>query len=89
MQLPPDGPGMRAIRGGRISMIFQEPMSSLSPLHTIGDQVGEALRLHRRVTSAEARELTIDMLRLVGFPDGSGLGAPIRSSCRAGCGSVR
>ncbi len=41
---------MRAIRGGRISIIFQEPMSSLSPLHTIGDQVGEALRLHRRVT---------------------------------------
>ena len=61
---------MRAIRGGRISIIFQEPMSSLSPLHTIGDQVSEALRLHRRVTLAEAKELTIEMLRLVGFPDG-------------------
>ena len=61
---------MRAIRGGRISIIFQEPMSSLSPLHTIGDQVSEALRLHRSVTAAEAKELTIDMLRLVGFPDG-------------------
>jgi peptide/nickel transport system ATP-binding protein len=68
--LPADGPQMRAIRGGRISIIFQEPMSSLSPLHTIGDQVGEALRLHRRVASAEAKELTIEMLHLVGFPDG-------------------
>src|SRR5258707_3165319 len=67
--LPADGPAMRAIRGGRISIIFQEPMSSLSPLHTIGDQVSEALRLHRSVTAAPARELTVDMLRLVGFPD--------------------
>src|SRR5690606_4365883 len=50
-------------------IIFQEPMTSLSPLHTVGDQVGEALRLHRQVSSAEARELTRDMLRLVGFPD--------------------
>src|ERR1700757_4485608 len=67
--LPADGPAIRAIRGGRISIIFQEPMSSLSPLHTIGDQVGEALRLHRSVTAPEARELTVGMLRLVGFPD--------------------
>src|SRR5216683_1546718 len=68
-QLPADGPVIRAIRGGQISIIFQEPMSSLSPLHTIGDQVGEALRLHRSGTAAEAKELTLDMLRLVGFPD--------------------
>jgi peptide/nickel transport system ATP-binding protein len=64
-----DGRPMRAIRGGQISIIFQEPMSSLSPLHSIGDQVGEALRLHRGGNAAEAKELTIDMLRLVGFPD--------------------
>ncbi|MGE0257772.1 MAG: dipeptide ABC transporter ATP-binding protein [Alphaproteobacteria bacterium] len=69
--LPADGPRMRAIRGGRISIIFQEPMSSLSPLHTIGDQVGEALRLHRRASAVEAKQLTIEMLRLVGFPDGT------------------
>src|SRR5216683_6845652 len=68
-QLPADGPVIRAIRGGQISIIFQEPMSSLSPLHTIGDQVGEALRLHRSGSAAEAKELTVDMLRLVGFPD--------------------
>jgi len=69
VQLPADGAAMRAIRGGRISIIFQEPMSSLSPLHTIGDQVSEALKLHRAVGAAEAKELTIQMLRLVGFPD--------------------
>jgi peptide/nickel transport system ATP-binding protein len=67
--LPSDGPQLRAIRGGRISIIFQEPMTSLSPLHTIGNQVGEALRLHRTCSAGEARELTADMLRLVGFPD--------------------
>jgi oligopeptide/dipeptide ABC transporter ATP-binding protein len=68
-RLPADGPAMRTIRGGQISIIFQEPMSSLSPLHTIGDQVGEALRQHRSGSAAEAKELTIEMLRLVGFPD--------------------
>jgi len=68
-RLAADGPAMRALRGGSISIVFQEPMSSLSPLHTIGDQVSEALRLHRDVGSREAKELTIDMLRLVGFPD--------------------
>jgi peptide/nickel transport system ATP-binding protein len=68
-KLPSDSAQMRAIRGGRISIIFQEPMTSLSPLHTIGNQVGEALRLHRPVTSAETTELTGEMLRLVGFPD--------------------
>jgi peptide/nickel transport system ATP-binding protein len=68
-QLPSDGPAMRAIRGGRISIIFQEPMTSLSPLHTIGDQVGEALRLHRTVGAREGTELTQEILSHVGFPD--------------------
>ncbi len=68
-KLPRDGAAMRAIRGGRISIIFQEPMTSLSPLHTVGNQVGEALRLHRPVGAARAAELTAEMLRLVGFPD--------------------
>ncbi|MGY8994807.1 MAG: dipeptide ABC transporter ATP-binding protein, partial [Alphaproteobacteria bacterium] len=49
--------------------IFQEPMTSLSPLHTVGDQVSEALLLHRNCSRPEAKELTIEMLRLVGFPD--------------------
>jgi peptide/nickel transport system ATP-binding protein len=64
-----DSKGMRQIRGGRISIIFQEPMTSLSPLHTVGNQVGEALHLHRSVGKAEGRELTLETLRLVGFPD--------------------
>jgi peptide/nickel transport system ATP-binding protein len=68
-KLSSDSAQMRAIRGGRISIIFQEPMTSLSPLHTVGDQVSEALRLHRTVTSAQAEELTEEMLRLVGFPN--------------------
>jgi peptide/nickel transport system ATP-binding protein len=68
-KIPPDSAAYRAIRGGRISIIFQEPMTSLSPLHTVGDQVSEALLLHRQASKAEALELTQDMLRLVGFPD--------------------
>jgi peptide/nickel transport system ATP-binding protein len=67
--LPADGKQMRQIRGGSISIIFQEPMTSLSPLHTVGDQVSEALLLHRNCSRPEAKELTIEMLRLVGFPD--------------------
>jgi peptide/nickel transport system ATP-binding protein len=67
--LSTDGPEMRAIRGGRISIIFQEPMTSLSPIHTIGDQICEALHLHRKAGAPEGRELVTDMLRLVGFPD--------------------
>ena len=68
-KLPSDGEQMRAIRGGRISIIFQEPMTSLSSVHTIGNQVSEALRLHRPESAAQASELTEEMLRLVGFPD--------------------
>jgi len=64
-----DGKKMRQIRGGRISIIFQEPMTSLSPLHTVGDQVSEALFLHRNCSKQEGKELTVDMLRLVGFPN--------------------
>ena len=69
-RLDPRGPQMQAIRGGRISIIFQEPMTALSPLHTIGDQVGETLALHRiAIGRAERRAAVIEMLRLVGFPD--------------------
>ncbi len=63
-----DHPIRRSIRGDRISIIFQEPMSSLSPLHTIGDQIGEALLLHANVDRDTARKRTIDMLDRVGFP---------------------
>ncbi len=59
---------MRRIRGGEISMVFQEPMTSLSPVHTIGSQIIEAITLHQDVTPAEARRQAIDMLAKVGMP---------------------
>jgi len=64
------GKQMRAIRGGIISIIFQEPMTALSPLHTIGNQIGEALALHQTgIGKAERSAAVVEMLRLVGFPD--------------------
>ena len=60
---------VRSIRGNRIAIIFQEPMTSLSPLHTIGDQIGEAAKLHRGMSSAEAKTVTLEMLKLVQFPN--------------------
>ena len=55
------------VRGGLMSMIFQEPMTALSPVHTVGDQVAEAILVHQDVSPAAARRLTIDMLRKVGI----------------------
>ncbi|HHY32614.1 MAG TPA: ABC transporter ATP-binding protein [Firmicutes bacterium] len=59
---------MRHIRGNEISMIFQEPMTSLNPVFTVGDQIMEAIMLHQKVGKKEARKKTIEMLRLVGIP---------------------
>ncbi len=58
-----------ALRGGKISIIFQEPMTSLSPLHTIGNQIGEALELHRDIARNEVQTTVVQMLDLVGFPN--------------------
>jgi len=63
-----DETGMRSIRGNRVSMIFQEPMTSLNPVFTIGNQVGEVFRIHRNASKKEAREKAIEMLRLVKIP---------------------
>jgi len=59
---------MREVRGNRISMIFQEPMTSLNPVFTVGDQIGESLRLHAGLDRHQARERSIEMLRQVGIP---------------------
>ncbi len=67
--LPRDGKQIRDLRGGRIGMTFQEPMSSLSPVHTIGDQIEEALQLHRPQNRKQARAMTESMLEHVGFRD--------------------
>ena len=71
-----DSPQVRAVRGRRISMIFQEPMSAFSPLHTIGNQIGEAVALHnlppglpRSARKAEVRRQTLDLLKSVGMPN--------------------
>lgn len=64
----PEG-DMRSVRGNEISMIFQEPMSSLNPVFTCGYQIREAVLLHQKVDKREAIEKTLDMLGLVGIPD--------------------
>ena len=59
---------LRSVRGNEISMVFQEPMSSLNPVYSIGDQIGEALRLHRGMDARSAREEAVRLLEEVGIP---------------------
>ena len=66
--LAPDGKEMRRIRGEDIALIFQEPMTSFSPVHTIGSQIVETVRLHQGVGKGQARERAVEALRLVGVP---------------------
>jgi len=66
--LDPQSDKIRSIRGAEISMVFQEPMTSLSPVHTIGNQIGEVISLHQKLDPKHAREKAIDMLDRVGMP---------------------
>jgi oligopeptide/dipeptide ABC transporter ATP-binding protein len=66
--LHPQSDEMRYIRGSEIAMVFQEPMTSLSPVHTVGNQISEVIILHQRVSKEEAREKAIEMLAFVGMP---------------------
>jgi len=66
--LHPRGPEIRAIRGCEIAMIFQEPMTSLGPVHTIGNQIMESFLLHQGLDKPEARERTLEILNTVGMP---------------------
>ena len=61
-------PDMRKVRGNRISMIFQEPMTSLNPAYTVGDQISESLRLHQGLSRSAALERSVEMLTAVGIP---------------------
>jgi len=67
-QLAPKSEEMRSIRGNDIAMIFQEPMTSLNPVYTIGNQISEAVVLHQQVSKKEARSRSIEMLERVGIP---------------------
>ena len=67
-QLDPKGRKMRSIRGNNIAMIFQEPMTSLHPFYTLGDQIMESIKLHQGMSKKQAREKAISMLRAVGIP---------------------
>ena len=68
LKMEPNGLEIRSIRGGAISMIFQEPMTSFSPVHTFGNQIIEAIRLHTSLDDKEAHELAVDWLNRVGIP---------------------
>jgi peptide/nickel transport system ATP-binding protein len=67
-QLDPEGQEMRQIRGGDIGLVFQEPMTSFSPVHTVGNQLVETIRLHQSVSKEQARERAVAALRSVGIP---------------------
>jgi ABC-type dipeptide/oligopeptide/nickel transport system ATPase component len=64
-----DDEGLRGVRGERIAMIFQDPMTSLNPVYRVGDQMIEMIRAHREVSKREARERAVDLLRQVGIPN--------------------
>jgi peptide/nickel transport system ATP-binding protein len=64
-----DEPRMRQVRGNEIAMIFQEPMTSLNPVYTVGDQILEAILLHQPVTAAQARDIALSAMRDVGIPE--------------------
>ena len=66
--MDPRGAEIRKIRGNEIAMIFQEPMSSFSPLHTIGNQLMEVIRIHRKTSKSEAKAIAVEMLDKVGIP---------------------
>ncbi len=79
---------MQKIRGNRISMIFQEPMTSLNPLHTIEKQVGEVLELHRGMRGEAVRARVLELLRKVGIPEPEKRLGAFRTSSRAASASA-
>src|SRR5438552_2052884 len=64
-KLDPDGREMREVRGGEIGLVFQEPLTSFSPVHTVGDQITEAIRLHQPLDKRGARARAVELLKMV------------------------
>ena len=67
--LDPSGPKIREIRGNKIAMIFQEPMTSVSPVHTIGNQIQEMLRIHKKLTPSQSKKGVLEIMHKVGIPN--------------------
>ena len=86
LQLPAEQ--MRLVRGAEIAMIFQDPMTSLNPVLTIGSQITEALKLHMGMNNKEANARAAELLTLVGIPTRPAASAIIRTSSPAACGSA-
>jgi peptide/nickel transport system ATP-binding protein len=80
---------MRKVRGAGIAMIFQEPMTALNPLRTIGDQIGEMFEIHTELSKAEIEARVLALLEDVRIPDPAGWRAPIRTSSPAASASAR
>ena len=70
LSLSPNGEEIRKVRGGKISMIFQEPMTSLNPVLTVGEQIMESIMLHLKYDKQQARRRALELLAMVGIPDG-------------------
>ncbi len=87
-KLDPRGKAIRKIRGAEIAMIFQEPMSSLSPVHTVGDQIMEVLILHLGMKKKEARARCIELLGQVEIPNPRRRSTATRSNSPAACASA-
>jgi peptide/nickel transport system ATP-binding protein len=69
LELPPHSDKLREIRGGKIGVVFQEPMTSLNPVLTVGEQIMEAILAHKKVSKSEARKRAVELLKQVGIPD--------------------
>lgn len=79
---------MRKIRGNQISMIFQEPMTSLNPVFTVGDQIAEAYQIHENLSKKQAMDKAVEMLRLVGIPSPEKESGSTLFSCPGVCVNV-
>ncbi|MEZ5160934.1 MAG: ATP-binding cassette domain-containing protein [Marmoricola sp.] len=78
---------IRQLRGQKMAMIFQDPLSALHPFYTVGDQIVEAYQIHNKVSKKQARQHAIDMLDRVGIPSRANASMPIRISFPVACGS--